>query len=89
MSTRPRALTLYRDILRTLQKWPSVRRDRVALEIRSEFRVKMHEPNAERRAKMVEEAEAGLRSLRQQCGLSDGTDVAFNADSELQHRQRF
>ena len=79
---------LYRDILRTLQKWPSVRRDKVALEIRDEFRQNRSEPSAEKRAKMISEAEAGLRSLRQQCGLSEGTDVSFASDAELQWRQR-
>ena len=88
MSARPRALVLYREILRTLQRWPSVKRESVALEIRNEFREKMHETNVERRTKFVEEAEAGLRSLRQQCGLGEGTDVSFNSDAELQHQQR-
>ena len=88
MSSRPRALVLYRELLRTLQRWPSVKRDKVYAEIRDEFRQKMHEPAGEKRAKFIEEAEAGLRSLRHQCGLSDGTDVAFNSDQELQYQQR-
>ena len=86
--SRPRALVLYREILRTMQKWPSKRRDKVSLEIRQEFRENMHEASADRQRKMLEEAEAGLRSLRQQCGLSDGTDVTFAADAELSRRYR-
>ena len=88
MPGRPRALVLYRDILRTLQRWPSVRRDKVAAEIRDEFRSNQREPAGERRQKMLEEAEAGLRSLRQQCGLSDGTEVSYACDQELQRQHR-
>ena len=40
---RPRALALYRDILRTLELWPSVRRRAVYAEIQQEFRQNMHE----------------------------------------------
>ena len=79
---------LYRHILRTLQQWPSVKRDKVANEIRLEFKSNMHEADAAKKQKMLAEAEAGLRSLRQQCGLADGTEVAFNSDAELQHQAR-
>ena len=88
MTARPPALVLYRHILRTLQQWPSVKRDKVANEIRLEFKNNMHEADAAKRQKMLAEAEAGLRSLRQQCGLADGTEVAFNSDAELQHQAR-
>jgi hypothetical protein len=84
----PRALCVYRELMRTLQKWPSVRRGRVAMEVRDEFRLNRLETQPEKQQKMLDEAEAGLRSLRQQCGLSAGTDVAFACDQELQHRQR-
>ena len=87
-SSRPRALTLYREILRTLEKWPSVKREKVAMEIRDEFRANASESLPDKQRKMLEEAEAGLRSLRQQCGLSDGTDVSMNSDLELQHHSR-
>ena len=88
MSGRPRALVLYRDILRTLQRWPSVKRDNVAAEIRDEFRTNAREPAGEKRTKMLEEAEAGLRSLRQQCGLSEGQEVSYASDLELQRAHR-
>ena len=88
MTARPPALVLYRHILRTLQQWPSVKRDKVANEIRLEFKNNMHEADAAKKQKMLAEAEAGLRSLRQQCGLADGTEVAFNSDAELQHQAR-
>ena len=83
MATAPRALAVYRSLLRTLQQWPSVRRDKVAHEIRDEFRRNAHEPSSERAEKMLQEAEAGLRSLRAQCGLSEGTDVSYTCDTEL------
>ena len=88
MTARPPALVLYRHILRTLQQWPSVKRDKVANEIRLEFKSNMHEADAAKKQKMLAEAEAGLRSLRQQCGLADSTEVAFNSDAELQHQAR-
>ena len=88
MSARPRALVLYREIMRTLQRWPSIKRHKVTLEIRQEFRQNMREASTEKREKMLEEAEAGLRSLRQQCGLSEGTDVSFAADAELTRRYK-
>ena len=85
MSARPRALTVYRDILRTLQRWPSVRKDAVMAEIRAEFRENSTEADASKRKKMLEEAEAGLLSLRQQCGLNaDGNEIAYMYDEALQ-----
>ena len=88
MAARPQALVLYRNLLRTLQKWPSVRRDKVASEIREEFRQNRVEASPDKVEKMLAEAAAGLRSLRQQCGLNDGTDVSYMCDSELQRANR-
>ena len=86
-SSRP-VLAVYKDLLRLLRIWPSVKRDKVTQEIRLEFRQNASEQSADKRKKMLEEAEAGLRSLRQQCGLSEGTDVNFMADAELQRANR-
>ena len=86
-AARGKALYLYRDLLRTLQRWPSVRRDKVAAEIRAEFKQNAHETDAAKCTKMLEEAEAGLQSLRQQCGLStDGNEIAYAYDDALQRR---
>ena len=84
--SRPRALLLYKDLLRTTQRWPSVRRDHVIEEIRAEFRQNAHEPDAAKAEKMLAEAEAGLQSLRQQCGLSAGNEVSYDYDAALQRR---
>ena len=82
--SRPRALTVYRQLLRTLQRWPSIKRDTVAAEVRAEFRLYQQEAEPEKRAKQLEEAEAGLRALRQQCGLSEsGSEIGYNYDEAL------
>ena len=70
MASRPRALALYRQILRTLELWPSIRKAKIAEEIRLEFRQNALEAEASKRDKMLAEAEAGLKALRQQCGLN-------------------
>jgi hypothetical protein len=88
MSGRSKALYLYRDLLRTLQRWPSVRRDKVAAEIRAEFRQNQNESDPSKSAKMLADAEAGLQSLRQQCGLSaHGTEIAYAYDDALRRGQ--
>lgn len=85
MSSRPRALTLYRELLRTMERWPSIKKDKVVAEIRSEFREKMGELDATKKAKFMEEAEAGLRALQQQVGMNtDRNDVSYAYDEMLQ-----
>ena len=85
---RPRALTLYREILRTLEVWPSVRRRAVYEEIQQEFRQNMHESEPAKRAKMLEEAEAGLQSLRQQCGLNtESNEINYAYDEALRRAE--
>ena len=80
---------LYKDILRTLEIWPSKRRTAVIAEIRAEFRQNQHETQSEKCAKMIAEAEAGLLSLRQQCGLSaDGSEISYAYDEALQRDGR-
>ena len=85
---RPRALTLYREILRTLEVWPSVRRRAVYEEIQQEFRQNMHESEPAKRAKMLEEAEAGLQSLQQQCGLNtESNEINYAYDEALRRAE--
>ena len=85
MTTRPRALTLYRELLRTMERWPSIKKEKVISEIRSEFRENMGEVDAAKKAKFIEEAEAGLRALRQQVGMNtDRNDVSYAYDEMLQ-----
>ena len=71
-------LRLYRNILRTAQNWPSIRRQKVIEEIRTEFRENRAEQNPERLAKLLKEAEIGLESLRAQTGFSsDGNEISY------------
>ena len=85
----PRPLVLYKEILRTLQRWPSVRRQQVIQEIRAEFRTNMLESEAQKREKMIREAEDGLHSLRMQCGMNtNSNEISLEYDDALQRRQR-
>ena len=87
MATSTKTLALYRELLRTLQRWPSVKRPQVTAEIRAEFRQNRNEADASKCAKMIDEAESGLRSLRQQCGMSaDGNDISYAYDEALSKR---
>ena len=88
MAARAEALSLYRRILRTAQFWPSIKKAAVIDEIRGEFRDNMKEADPQRTAKMLAEARAGLQSLRQQCGMSDGSDIQYMYDDALQRTQR-
>ena len=84
MSTPPRVRTVYRALLRTMEQWPSVKKDKVVQEIKLEFRQNMGEAEAAKRDKMLAEAEAGLRSLRQQCGLStESNEIGYEYDAAL------
>ena len=72
-----------------MEKWPSVKRGKVIDEIKTEFRQNAAEADATRKEKMLSEAEAGLQSLRQQCGLSaDGNEIGYNYDEALQRGYR-
>ena len=75
-------LSLYKHILRTAQRWPSIKKDRILDEIRDEFRRNQFEAEPQRVAKMLDEARAGLASLRQQCGLSDTNDISYAYEYE-------
>ena len=78
MSSSASTLRLYRNILRTAQNWPSIRRQKVIEEIRTEFRENRAEQNPERLAKLLKEAEIGLESLRAQTGFSgDGNEISY------------
>ena len=53
-------------------------------EIRDEFRRNMVEAGPKQREKMITEAVAGLRALRQQCGLNtDGSEIVYAYDEQL------
>ena len=80
------ALGLYRTILRTAQHWPSIKKEAVKNEIRDEFRRNLGETDPQKIEKMLVEARAGLQSLRQQCGMSEGSDVQYMYDDALQRR---
>lgn len=76
--------SIYRSLLRTLEQWPSVKKKAVMEEIRTEFRQNAAEVDAAKIKSMVQEAEAGLVSLRQQCGLSvEGTEINYAYDEAL------
>lgn len=84
-TTRPRALVLYRDLLRTMERWPSIKKDKVIAEIKQEFRERVGETDAAKKEKFIQEAEAGLQALQQQVGMNtDRNDVSYNADHMLQ-----
>mmetsp|Transcript_62194 Transcript_62194/g.122907 ORF Transcript_62194/g.122907 Transcript_62194/m.122907 type:complete len:92 (-) Transcript_62194:93-368(-) len=86
MSARA-TLTLYKDILRTAQRWPSIKRHSIIDEIRNEFRKNRTEAKPKRVDKMLSEARDGLASLRQQCGLSDANDISYAYDDALRRRE--
>lgn len=83
MAQRSTVLSLYRGIMRTAQRWPSVRKAKLIEEIRDEFRRNAGEADPKRLEKMVAEAHAGLASLRQQCGLSSPGEVSYAYDAAL------
>lgn len=83
MTARAEALILYRQIMRTAQSWPSIKKQAVINEIRDEFRINMGEADPQKLEKMLGEARAGLQSLRQQCGMS-GSDIQYYYDDALQ-----
>ena len=86
-ATRSEVLHLYRQILRTAARWPSVKRDTVIAEIKDEFRQHMAEADAGVRSKLVAEARAGLDALRQQCGMSsDSAEISYAYDDALSRR---
>ncbi len=85
-ATRSEVLLLYRQILRTAEHWPSVRRRKVIEEIKLEFREHASEADPAALAKHVEAARAGLESLQQQCGMSKSRDIAYDYDRPLQRR---
>ena len=91
MAARSEVLSVYRRILRTAQHWPSVKKESVKNEIRDEFRRNVGESDPKTAAKMLEEARAGLQSLRQQCGMSENSDIQYEYDTALKggHRSSF
>lgn len=56
-------LSLYRQLLRTVQRWPSVRKEAVLTGIRDEFRANMGDRDPLRIEKMLAEAHSGLKQL--------------------------
>ena len=61
--SRSQTLGLYRQILRTAQHWPSIKREAVVLSIREEFRRNAGETRPEKLERMFVEAQAGLAQL--------------------------
>lgn len=89
MAGRAEALSLFRRIMRTAQRWPSIKKEAVKTEIRDEFRRNMGEANPQKMAKMLDEARSGLQSLRQQCGMSsESSDINYMYDDALQRRYK-
>ena len=88
MSSRPPALVLYRGLLRTLQRWPSVRRELVrALALLPLVRAELDRPvcprlvqtdASARGAGVVYTTEVPLGALRQECQRPRGAMSAVD-----------
>jgi hypothetical protein len=63
-SRRSEVLGLYKRIMRTVQIWPSKKREAVTFEIRQEFRNNALETDPQKLERMMAEAYAGLKELR-------------------------
>lgn len=87
MSTRSNTLALYREILRTARRWPSVKRLAVIEEIRSEFRAHRSETEATKVKGLLAQANTGLTYLRTQTGLgkAGGREISYHFDAGATH----
>merc|ERR1712087_847042 len=81
--TRSSTLALYRQILRTASRWPSVKRSAVIEEIRSEFRANRSETEAAKVEGLLAQAHTGLTYLRSQTGLgkASGSELSYHFDA--------
>lgn len=78
-SRRSEVLGLYKQIMRTVQVWPSKKRQAVTLEIRREFRNNAHESDPQKLESMMAEAYAGLKELRWGAGEAARAKATPNA----------
>eukprot|EP00310_Coccolithus_braarudii_P004265 CAMPEP_0183378296 /NCGR_PEP_ID=MMETSP0164_2-20130417/124842_1 /TAXON_ID=221442 /ORGANISM="Coccolithus pelagicus ssp braarudi, Strain PLY182g" /LENGTH=85 /DNA_ID=CAMNT_0025555849 /DNA_START=36 /DNA_END=293 /DNA_ORIENTATION=+ len=81
--TRTRTLSLYREILRTASRWPSVKRAAVIEEIRTEFRANRSTTEPAKVKDLVDQAATGLSYLQSQTGLGQvrGSEINYQFDA--------
>lgn len=68
-------LTLYKELLRVVSKWPSRNRLKIREEIRLGFREHRSETDGAKLDKLLTEARAGLQSMKTQIGWKDSSEI--------------